>query len=292
MPEMSVSRDQLDPGERRVFVTHSPALSRFSTLPREYRAKMVESWDELAEAAENSWPSVTLLIDPYWGRKVSQGPSPRLREILWRRPSLPVIAAMVLEADRAPDAAFLFDWGISDILDLGLETSPKAVWQRLRGSRARPLKKRVEDLLSTYVSEYARNVIRASCEVACEAGGAPELAQAFGVEPRTVAAWCAREGLPSPRRLLAWMRVMLAAMLLEEPGRSVVNAARGAGYATDHALRRAMRELAGGDPATVERGDLFGLANDRFNSEMRELREAARERRRSVRAGRPSPLYD
>lgn len=292
MPEMSVPRDQLEPGERRVYVTRSPALERFATLPREYRPRMVESWDELAVLADTAWPSVTLLVDPYFQRTPAQGPSPKLRQILWSRPSLPVVAAMYLALERAPDASTLYDWGISDILDLSLETSPVAVWQRLRGSRARPLKKRVEDVLSPFASEYARNLIRASCEVAVEGGGAPELAQAFGVEPRTVAAWCAREGLPAPRRLLAWMRVMLAAILLEEHGRSVVNAARGAGYATDHALRRAMRDLAKGDPSTLEREALFPHIADAFNFELRDLREAVRERRRSVRAGRPSPLYD
>jgi hypothetical protein len=81
--------------------------------------------------------------------------------------------------------------------------------------------------------------------------------------------------------------VLLAATLLEEDGRSVVNVARCAGYATDHALRRAMRELAGGDPSTVERTRLFDRAAERFNAELREHRERVREQRR---ASRGAPL--
>jgi methylphosphotriester-DNA--protein-cysteine methyltransferase len=177
----------------------------------------------------------------------------------------------------------LYEWGVSEVLDLLLETSPGAVWQRLRATRARPLKRRVEGVLSSYASEYARNLVRAACEAAVDGGGAPELAALFGVEPRTASAWCRREGLPPPRRLLAWMRVLLAATLLEEDGRSVVNVARAAGYATDHALRRAMRELAEGDPSTVARGRLFEQAAERFNSELRECREHVREQRRALR---------
>jgi transcriptional regulator GlxA family with amidase domain len=128
--------------------------------------------------------------------------------------------------------------------------------------------------------------VRAACETVVDGGGAAELAGIFGVEARTVSAWCRREGLPPPRRLLAWTRVMLSATLLEEDGRSVVNVARSAGYATDHALRRAMRELIGGDPATVARAKLFDQAAERFNSELRDYRERVREQRR---ASRPAP---
>src|SRR5215218_2557566 len=288
-PEMSARRagsgEELLPGERLVLITDTPALRRFAELPDEYRARFVDGWDALAAALEGAPPSVTVLADPYLGRTPSQGPSPRLRELMWRRPSIPLLAAMPLREERVDHATALYEWGVSEVLDLLLETSPGAVWQRLRSTRARPLKRRVEGVLSTYASEYARNLVRAACEAAVDGGGAPELAALFGVEPRTASAWCRREGLP-PRRLLAWMRVLLAATLLEEDGRSVVNVARAAGYATDHALRRAMRELAEGDPSTVARGRLFEQAAERFNSELRECRERVREQRRATRGAR------
>lgn len=273
--------DDVSPGERLVLVTATPALQRFATLPGGYRARFVAGWEPLSAELDRAQPSVTVLADPYLGQGEGDGPSPRLRELILRRPGIAVIAAVPLTAARAADAATLFEWGVSDVLDLEAETSPGAVWQRLSGTRARPLKRRIEEILSTYVSEYARNVVCAACEVVVDGGGAPDLAAAFGVEARTMIGWCGREGLPAPRRLLAWTRVMLAATLREEHGRTVLNAARGAGYATDHALRRAMRELAGGDPATVERELLFAHAAERFNAELRELREKARERRRA-----------
>ena len=274
------------PGERLVLVTDSPALRRFAELPEEYAPRFVDGWDELAAEMESAPPSLTVLADAYLGRTPAQGPAPRLRELLWRRPSIPVIAALPLREEWAEHASILFEWGVSEVLDLDLETSPGAVWQRLRGTRARPLKRRVEAVLSGYASEYARNLVRAACETAVDGGGAADLSAIFGVEARTASAWCRREGLPPPRRLLAWTRVLLAATLLEEDGRSVVNVARSAGYATDHALRRAMREVAGGDPSTVERAHLFDRAAERFNAELREHRERVRELRRASRGVR------
>ncbi|HEU0052558.1 MAG TPA: helix-turn-helix domain-containing protein, partial [Longimicrobium sp.] len=114
-----------------------------------------------------------------------------------------------------------------------------------------------------------------------DAGAAGDLARRLNMRPRTLAGACAREGLPAPRRLQAWMRVLLGAALLEEPGRSVVNAARGAGYANDTALRRALRDMAG--PQALVRGKAFDTCARGFTDELRELRERARERRRAAR---------
>jgi len=277
--------------ERTLIITDTPSLRRLSQLPPEYRVRSVSGWAGLAAAMDQAPPSWAVLADPYMGRRTAQGPSPELHRQLLRRPSVPVIAVMPLRDERAADVAALLEWEVSDVLNLNTQCSPHAVRECLRGVRARPLKRRVEPLLTHFASENARNVVRAACETAVEGGAAPELAAIFEVDPRTVTAWCRREGLPPPRRLLAWMRVLLAAMMLKEDGRSVVNVARGAGYATDHALRRAMRDLAGGEPATVPRGDLFKQASTRFHDELRGLRDRARERRRDTRAGRPHPPY-
>ncbi|HSU14200.1 hypothetical protein [Longimicrobium sp.] len=277
--------------ERTVLITATPALRRLAGRTGIYQPRWFNGWDDLAEAMATAPPATTVLADAYLGSAPGEGPSPRIRELLEWRPSIPLVAALPLKPERAADLRALFGWGVSQVLDLVLETRPAAVQARLRDARARPLKRRVEAILSAYASENARNLLRAACEAAVEGGGAPEMAALFGADPRTVAGWCRREGLPAPRRLLAWMRVLLAASLLEERGRSIVNSARGAGYATDHALRRAMRELVDGDPSTIARKELFGRAADRFNAELRDLREEARERRRPLPGSRAGALY-
>jgi methylphosphotriester-DNA--protein-cysteine methyltransferase len=276
--------------ERTVLITATPALRRLAGRTGGYHPRWFDGWDDLAEAMETAPPAVTVVADAYLGQPDGEGPSPRLRALLERRPSIPLLAAMPILAEHARDVDTVFRWGASEVLDLVLETRPAAVQARLRDARARPLKRRIEGILSAYVTENARNLLRAASEAAVEGRGAPELAALFGADPRTVSGWCRREGLPAPRRLLAWTRVLLAASLLEE-GRSVLNSARGAGYATDHALRRAMRELVGGDPATVPRGELFGLAAERFNAELWALREEVRERRRPLPGSRAGALY-
>jgi len=276
---------QTTDSERLVLVLAPSVMKTFRAVgvSTEYRAKAVASWEALDEGLEMAAPSTVAVVDPYDGRPPSEGLSPRVPELIRRHPMTPVVVTMALEDAAMEDVAEVLAWGVSEVVDMDLENTPTTLVPRLRGAHARPLKRRIEKLLSPYASTDAAVLLYAASEVAVDGGGAPELAERFGVESRTVAAWCRREALPPPRRLLAWTRVLLAAVLLEEAERPVLNAARGAGYASDHALRRAMRDLVGGDPSTMPRDTIIKRATERFNDELHHLREAVRERRRNKR---------
>ncbi len=276
---------QTPDSERLALVLSEPVMKTFRAVggTTEYRARAVASWEALDDALEMAAPSTIAIVDPYDGRPPSEGLSERVPELIRKHPMTPVVAAMKLEDTAMEDISEVLAWGVSEMVDLDLENTPTALVPRLRGAHARPLKRRIDKLLSQYASTDAALLLHAASEVAVDGGGAPELAERFGVESRTVAAWCRREAVPPPRRLLAWTRVLLAAVLLEEAERPVLNAARGAGYTSDHALRRAMRDLVGGDPSTMPRDTIIKRATERFNDELHHLREAVRERRRNKR---------
>jgi AraC-like DNA-binding protein len=279
-PQMAGGQGDLRRPIRPLLVLDVPALDFARELPPPYDVRPLAGWDALAESMAGAAPSALALVDPYAG---ASGVSPHLRELLARHPSVPVVAAVPPRPEGTGDVQALLEAGVSEIVDLGLERSVRTLWARLRAAHARPLKRRLEAELPC-TSGAARHLLRAAAEVAVDGGGTAELARRFGAAPRAASAWCAREGLPAPRRLNAWMRVLLAAMLLEEPGRSVLGAARASGYATDHALRRALRTLVSADPATHPRDRLFAPAAARFNAELRACRERARERKKARRA--------
>lgn len=291
--EMSVSRADLEgemefeERERLVLVLDAPVAKALKGLNRnEYRTRSVPTWDALEDAVATAAPSTVALVNPYSGRKPGECPSPRLFQLITLRPSIPFMVTVDLASAPVEDIVMLLEGGVADVLDLDFENTTGALVGRLRGAHARPLKRRMEDILSPYASADAASIVRAACEVAVDRGGAGDLAKRFGVEARTVSGWCRREALPPPRRLQAWARVLLAGMLLEEEGRPIMNAARAAGYANDHALRRALRDLLGADNAALERGAIFQTATEIFNAELRDLREAVRERRRAHRIAR------
>jgi AraC-like DNA-binding protein len=174
----------------------------------------------------------------------------------------------------------LLDQGVTDIADVDLETTANAIRPRLQAVHAQPLKRLVEPALSRFASANTHTLVRAAAEVAVDGGTAVDLAEVFRSTERTVSGWCAREALPPPRRLLAWLRLVLALSLLESPHRSVARAAQGAGYSFDHSLRRAVRDMLGGDAPPRER--TASQALDAFASELRLLREQRRQERRAA----------
>jgi hypothetical protein len=79
------------------------------------------------------------------------------------------------------------------------------------------------------------------------------------------------------------MRILLACMLLDDPGRTIYGTAYACGYCTDRSLRRAVAAFLGADATTLRRGGAFPRAVAAFNTVLRELREEGRERRRRER---------
>jgi transcriptional regulator GlxA family with amidase domain len=93
--------------------------------------------------------------------------------------------------------------------------------------------------------------------VAAGGGQAERLATTLHVSLRTVSRRCLQAGLPAPRRLLAWMRVLLACSLLDDPGRTLSGIAFACGYYSDTTLRRALQAFLGMSPSALrERGAL------------------------------------
>ena len=129
-----------------------------------------------------------------------------------------------------------------------------------------------------------RSLLATAADVAAVAGGSAELAQVLGVTERTVLRWCRRADLPQPRRLMAWLRILLATDMLDDPGRTLGAVARACGYSSDTALRNALRTFLGAAPTEL-RGHAFQTAAAGFSRELFELREAAHVR------GRPEKTW-
>ena len=260
--------------------------SAFYPLPfpaQGYRATRVSGWDALLAAVRRAPPSSAVLVSPLSAS--SGSPDPRLGELLSAAPLLPVVAAADLASCAAGDIEALLRWGVSEVVDIQLEGGPEALVPRFRAAHARPFKRRLEAGLSRYVSPNAMTLIRAAAEVVSDRGLSPELASVFGVNERTVGHWCSREGVPPPRRLLAWMRVLLAIGLLEERGRSWTNVALSTGYVDAKGLRRAIRGFVSRtSQGTGERRPGFADAIVAFEADLHRCRE----RLRMAGRGRPT----
>lgn len=261
---------------QRICLTHAaPVMRPFLPLPEPFEARVADSPARMLELLRDASPCWTVLVVPG-----DDCPPEMVRNAVERAALVPVVAAVELTAARADVLAALWDAGISGVIDLHPRPSPGEMVRELRSAHARPFKARIEAALSPRVSMNGLTLVRAAAEVVVDGGNSVALAARLGALDRTVLGWCTRETLPAPRRLLVWLRLALAAALLEQPGRSIASAARAAGYASDHSLRRVLRTELGARYGSAPRGATFAHVFERFNAELRDLREAAHEARR------------
>jgi AraC-like DNA-binding protein len=264
---------------RDLLIQDSPALRGLLRIKADYAARALQ-WDDLVAMTREAAPSTVLIVVPLDDPALPVS-NRRLPELIGASAGVvPVLALVPFQSAFTAAVRTLLDQGVTEIADVNLEATPDAIRPRLHAVHAQPLKRLVEPALSRFASTNTRTLVRAAAEVAVDGGTAVDLAEVFRSTERTVSGWCAREALPQPRRLLAWLRLILALSLLESPHRSVARAARGAGYSFDHSLRRAVRDMLGGDAPPRER--TVSQALDAFASELRSLREQRREEKRAA----------
>jgi AraC-like DNA-binding protein len=168
--------------------------------------------------------------------------------------------------------SFLKDVGI--VLPPSLTNPPGALVQRFRQSQGRPLKALLEQVLPPDTPGRARAIVDAAAEVVAVGGHGRDLAKALQLSRRTLLRWCERAELPPPRKLLAWMRILLACELLDDPGRTVLSVAHACGYSSDSGLRRVTQKFVGSSPTELRRRGAFARASKVFLEALSKYRGA------------------
>jgi AraC-like DNA-binding protein len=125
----------------------------------------------------------------------------------------------------------------------------------------------VDTRLRGRVADEARTLVRYASERVPSHIQVPELALAYDISVSTLERRCERWGLPTPGRLLLWLRVLYGLRWLLEPGRSVESVADQLGYSSGAAFRRAIKATIGGRPAPLRNRRAFHRALDQFIAE-------------------------
>lgn len=241
---------------------------------KQFRVCPVSHWHDLLDRVRDAIPTGVAVVDPYHGRGLREGPAPELHALLRAFPSATVVASPPPHPRRLKDARILGEWGVTDIID-PVEDSTENVRLVLEEARGRPLRTLVERGVELNVPGRGRAILDATVEVVAAGGYARDLARALYLSPITLMRWCRRSGLPVPRRLLVWMRVLLAAELLDNPGQSVLAVALACGYSSDRTLRRALHVAVGSGPTELRERGAFRTVSAAFLDALREGRRSA-----------------
>lgn len=243
----------------------------------------VSDWEDLRIALSRASPTALCIVDPRASARQSSVP-PSLLDLIKEFPTVAVVAAIRVEVTDAPLLAALFSAGIADVLDLSREQSELAIERRMDEVRSHWAVRLLARALPPTVPSRARALLTIVCEVAADGGQVPDLAAALGIDERTVPRWCDRAGLPQPRRLLVWLRLLLAAELFDTSDRSVDSIARACGYSGAVSLNFSIRALLDLTPTELRGRGAFQTVAERFRAELRAARDAAREEGRTERA--------
>jgi AraC-like DNA-binding protein len=270
------------PTPRPLFLLHQDPVLR-ERLSRaagsRFRLQEVRGWEELREGVSSAPPAAVILVDPYFNVSNGDGPSPELHALLMAFPSSTVIAAMDTAPARYRDIWLMGEWGIAEILQADEDRSRLALTRRLLQARAQPLRQLLAHEAGVPFTGRARSLMDAAIETVMSGGHPRDLARSLGFSPSTLLRWCERSQLPTPRRLLLWLRVLLASSLLDDPGHSVFSVGTACGYSGDQALRRAIRSVLPHTPTQLRELGAFDTASRAFFRELAQSQDDSAEKR-------------
>jgi AraC-like DNA-binding protein len=265
---------------RPIFLlTHSEGLEENlrRVIERPFTMERFSGWTELKRSLGTAPHTAVCFVDAMVSVGSATGLAEGIREI-GREFPLVAIVACVRVADCTCDVlAALQEWGAAEILDVEKEHSPAAVARRLELVKTLWAHRLFTRAHLTKLSARGRTLLYAVADVAAEGGYVSELAARLGVYRRTVTRWCAAAGVPEPRRMFSWTKLLLAADLLGDPQRSIESAARVSGFSSAASLASTTKSFIGLSPSDLRTAGAFETVARLARSEFHVTREAARQ---------------
>ena len=160
-------------------------------------------------------------------------------------PSLPVIAYVVPGATASADILALAQAGVHELVMQGFDDVGVALRTALERAVAHCAAARVLTALHPHVPVGVTPFLRYCLERAAYEPSVTEAARYLGVHRKTLVYRLQQAALPTPRAMIGWCRLFLAAHLLEDPRRSVAEVALELGFASSAALRGMLRRYTG-----------------------------------------------
>lgn len=200
-----------------------------------------------------------------------------LREITREFPLVSVIACLSVAGGGREVLTTLQDWGVSEIIDLDRDKSPQVVAHRLNQVKGIWAQRLIRYALPRTLTARGRALLEAAAEVTSRGGSVKELGDILGVSRNTITRWCEKAGVPEPRRMFSWIRLLLAAHALEDRHRSIESVARMAGFASAGSLKSASVSYAGLPPSELRHQGAFATVARLAQLEFREARERSRQ---------------
>lgn len=203
--------------------------------------EFVDSLTDLETAVLHSTPMVAILLaEPFDRARTPSAPLvARLHAI---RPEIALIA--YLTRGNASDFLSLARAGAHDVVFRG-EDSTQSVRDALSRAGAEVAGDSVLRALEDVLPPEALSLVAYCLEYAHAKTSTDDVARHLGVHRKTLVHRCRLAGLPAPGALLVWVRLMVAASMLEAPGRRVEDVSDALSLRSPSVLRNAFKRYTG-----------------------------------------------
>jgi AraC-like DNA-binding protein len=193
---------------------------------------------------------------------------------------LPVVCYWTEPLASGADLCALAHAGATTMVLLGVDDTPPVLRALCADLERRDLTERLlRRAREEGVHRHALDIVRMMLLHAHRPLPIDEVAMVLGITRRTLLARLDRAGLPSPRHVAGWCRVMIAAHTLAVSGRSVERVAAELDFPSSNALRNLMRRYSGMAPRSLRKPGALERVQDAFLQAVRPHTCAAPARR-------------
>lgn len=207
--------------------------------------------EELLPLLRGRWADA-LLVEPW--DAAGADVAPVVLSLRHEFPSLPIIAYCPLSAEAMHEVLLLTKAGVDDVLVREYEDPGTLLRGVLASARGRRTASEVLPTVAPHVMPEVLPIIACCLEHAGRPTSVADIARELGVHRKTLVNRMSVAGLPTPSAVIAWCRLLLAARLLEDPGRSVEHVALALEFGSGTALRNMLRRYTRLRPADVRAG--------------------------------------
>lgn len=162
-----------------------------------------------------------------------------LRTIRQLRAAIPAHAIIAWCELRTSPSRFLLDLaqaGVTELVLRDVEDVQHVLARVLASATQRSTARQIDERLRDLIAEPIKPLFRFALEHAHEALGVDEVSATFGITRRTLSNRMVEHRLPRPRMFLTWCRLLVAAALLDERGRSLDSVAGQLDFPSGHGL--------------------------------------------------------
>lgn len=160
--------------------------------------------------------------------------------------------------------------GISDLVQLDIDDSRPFFIRIIESASRASHAQQLAAMLEGDVPASMRSVLMFGLEHAGRNMDVPKLAASMGLSRRTLSWRMVQQGVPSPRIFLTWCRLLVAALLLEESGRTLDSVADQLNFPGGHALGAVFFRYMGRGIMSLRQEGVLDIALEEFRAVLSE----------------------